>query len=62
MDAGSVQGVVVQMMVEVLRPWSSGAMAEGSLSRRYRTHTLGLVCWAYSISASARAVLSKMHQ
>ena len=30
MDAGSVQGVVVQMMVETCLPASAGSMAAGS--------------------------------
>src|SRR5690348_11698694 len=62
MEAGSVQGVVVQIMVETFLPARAGSIFAGSLVSRYFTQTLGLVRLAYSISASARAVLSWMHQ
>src|SRR5258708_3506038 len=62
MEAGSVQGVVVQIIVLTFLPANAGSIFPGSLVRRYFTQTLGLVCMEYSISASASAVLSKMHQ
>ncbi len=62
MEAGSVQGVVVQMMVFTFLPASLESILAGSLLMRYFTQTLGLVCMAYSTSASASAVLSWMHQ
>ncbi len=62
MEAGRVQGVVVQMMVEMFLPASRGSIFAASLVRSYLTHTLGLVCISYSTSASASAVLSCMHQ
>ena len=62
MDAGSVQGVVVQMMVETFFPASAGSIVAGRSASAYFTQTLGLVWFSYSTSASARAVLSWMHQ
>ena len=67
MDAGRVQGVVVQMMVETFfparaAPISAGKTFAGSSSKPYFTHTVGLVWFSYSTSASARAVSSCMHQ
>src|ERR1019366_4563200 len=75
-EAGSVHGVVVQMMVAnflgsktcptrlssfVLLVRRSSIFA-GSLVSAYRTQMLGLVCISYSTSASANAVLSYTHQ
>src|SRR5437870_2497220 len=62
MDAGNVQGVVVQMMVFTFFPASAGSIFAESLVSAYFTYTLGLVCISYSTSASASAVLSWMHQ
>ena len=63
MDAGSVHGVVVQMMVATFfLPSSAASILPASLVSGYRTHTLGLECISYSTSASASAVLSWMHQ
>src|SRR5437899_7545833 len=62
MEAGSVQGVVVQIMVATFLPASAESIFAGSLVNWYFTQTLGLVWLEYSISASANAVLSWMHQ
>ena len=57
MEAGSVQGVVVQIMVETCLPARAGSIFAGSLVSRYFTQTLGLVWLEYSISASAKRSL-----
>src|ERR1041384_3288523 len=61
-EAGSVHGVVVQMIVLTVLPASAGSSFPGSLVIRYFTQMLGLVWFSYSTSASASAVLSLMHQ
>ena len=53
--AGSVHGVVVQITSAARWPWT------GSTSG-IRTYTDGDVLSLYSISASASAVLSRVHQ
>jgi hypothetical protein len=65
--AGSVQGVVVQMTADTWRPWRAECvLASVSRSASHRaslTSMDGLVCFSsYSISASASAVRSDMHQ
>ena len=62
MDAGSVQGVVVQITVKTFFPGERRIEPAGSSASAYFTQTVGLVWFSYSTSASARAVLSKMHQ
>ena len=62
MDAGSVQGVVVQMMVETFFPASAESIFAASSSSAYFTQTVELVWFSYSTSASASAVSSCMHQ
>src|SRR4051812_45751087 len=62
MDAGSVQGVVVQIMVLTSFPPRAASIFVGSLVSAYFTQTLGLVWLSYSTSASASAVLSWIHQ
>src|SRR6266568_4232383 len=57
-----VQGVVVQMMVETFFPSSAVSILAGSSISAYFTHTVGLVWFSYSTSASAKAVSSYMHQ
>ena len=57
MEAGSVQGVVVQITVKIL-PARAGSSEVGSPVKRYFTQTVVLVWFSYSTSASARAVLS----
>ena len=43
--AGSVHGVVVQMITNTLRPASAGSINAGSLLSGNFTYTDGLVCW-----------------
>ena len=62
MEAGSVQGVVVQMMVKSFLPASAASSFAGSSSNAYFTQTVELVWFSYSTSASASAVSSCMHQ
>ena len=59
--AGSVQGVVVQMMAKAGRPASAPASA-GAVTSGNFTYTDGVRCSSYSTSAWASAVLQCMHQ
>jgi len=50
------------MMVETFFPANAASIEAGSSSNAYFTHTVLLVWLSYSISASASAVSSCMHQ
>ena len=60
--AGKVQGVVVQMTSDALRPPRASARAGLAVATGNFTYTVGEVSSSYSTSAWASAVLQCMHQ